>query len=270
MIDFLGNFSPLTQTLIATAFTWGMTAAGAAAVFAFKDFNAKVFDMMLGFAGGIMISASFWSLLAPAVSLCQGKDIPCWLPAVIGFTLGAAVLRGIDFILPHLHPGLALERAEGKPTRWRRSTLLVLAITLHNIPEGLAIGVVFGVAASGLGLASLSGAVALTIGLGIQNLPEGLAVSMPLRREGMSRLRSFWYGQLSAVVAPRDGVAGVLTVAASKDLMPYALGFAAGAMIYVVIEEVIPESQTGGNSDIATLGTIIGFILMMILDVSLQ
>lgn len=270
MIDFLRNFDPLTQTLIATAFTWGMTALGAAVVFVLKDFNAKVLDMMLGFAGGVMISASFWSLLAPAVSLCRGKDIPCWFPAVVGFALGAAVLRGIDFILPHLHPGLALEKAEGARTRWRRSTLLVLAITLHNIPEGLAIGVVFGVAGSGLGYASLAGAVALTVGLGIQNLPEGLAVSMPLRREGMSRLKSFWYGQLSAIVEPLAGIIGVVGVAASRSLMPYALGFAAGAMIYVVIEEVIPESQTRGNSDIATLGTIIGFILMMILDVSLQ
>jgi ZIP family zinc transporter len=270
VIDFLRNFDPLTQTLIATVFTWGMTALGAAAVFTLRDFNAKVLDTMLGFAGGVMIAASFWSLLAPAVSLCQGKSVPCWLPAVIGFAVGAAALRSIDFVLPHLHAGLALDKAEGAHTRWRRSTLLVLAITLHNIPEGLAIGVVFGVVGSGIGYASLAGAVALTLGLGIQNLPEGLAVSMPLRREGMSRLRSFWYGQLSAVVEPLAGVVGVLTVRVSQGLMPYALGFAAGAMIYVVVEEVIPESQTGGNSDMATIGTIIGFILMMILDLSVQ
>lgn len=270
MIDFLQRFDPLTQTIFATAFTWGMTALGAATVFTFRRFNQKVLDMMLGFAGGVMISASFWSLLGPAVSLCMNKSVPCWLPATIGFAAGAVVLRVIDLVLPHLHPGLALDKAEGAHTKWRRSTLLVLAITLHNIPEGLAVGVVFGVAGSGLGYASLAGAVALTVGLGIQNFPEGLAVSMPLRREGMSRLRSFWYGQLSAVVEPVAAVVGVLTVAASQALMPYALGFAAGAMIYVVIEEVIPESQTGGNSDIASLGTIVGFILMMILDVSMQ
>lgn len=269
MIDFLGRFDPVVQTLFATIFTWGMTALGAAAVFGFKRFNQKILDMMLGFAGGVMISASFWSLLAPAVSMCQNRDLPCWLPATIGFAAGAAVLRVIDLVLPHLHPGLAPERAEGARTKWRRSTLLVLAITLHNIPEGLAVGVVFGAVGLGTGYSSLAGAVALTLGLGIQNFPEGLAVSLPLRREGMSRIKSFWYGQLSGVVEPAAALVGVLTVASSQALMPYALGFAAGAMIYVVVEEVIPESQTGGNSDIASLGTIVGFLLMMILDVSM-
>ena len=269
MIDLLGNLDPVTQTVLATLFTWGMTALGAGMVFVLKDFNAKVLDTMLGFAGGIMISASFWSLLAPAVSLCQGRGFPCWLPAVIGFTLGAAVLRGIDFVLPHLHAGLALEKAEGAHTTWRRSTLLVLAITMHNIPEGLAIGVVFGVAGSGAGFASLAGAVALTLGLGIQNLPEGLAVSMPLRREGMSPLKSFWYGQLSAVVEPLAGIAGVFSVAASQSLMPYALGFAAGAMIYVVPEELIPEAHRGSYSDYVTMSVMGGIALMMLLDVAL-
>ncbi len=270
MIDALSRLDPMTQTLIATSFTWGMTALGAAAVFILKGFSNKVLDMMLGFAAGVMISASFWSLLAPAVRLCMDRSLPCWLPPSIGFVLGAAALRLIDFLLPHLHGGLTLDKAEGVHTTWRRSTLLILAITLHNIPEGLAIGVVFGVAGSGLGYATVAAGVALTIGLGLQNLPEGLAVSMPLRRDGMSRRRSFWYGQLSAIVEPIAGVAGVLAVSASQALMPYALGFAAGAMIYVVVEEVIPESQMGNNSDIATIGTIFGFVLMMILDVALS
>jgi ZIP family zinc transporter len=269
MIDFLQRFDPVVQTLFATIFTWGMTALGAATVFAFKKFNQKILDMMLGFAGGVMISASFWSLLEPALSMCRNKSFPCWLPATIGFAAGAAVLRVIDLVLPHLHPGLAPEKAEGVRTTWRRSTLLVLAITLHNIPEGLAVGVVFGAAGSGLGYGSLAGAAALAAGIGIQNFPEGLAVSFPLRREGMSRLKCFWYGQLSGAVEPVAAMIGVLTVASSQALLPYALGFAAGAMIYVVVEEVIPESQTGGNSDIASLGTIVGFLLMMILDVSM-
>ncbi len=270
MIDTLRELDPLVQTLLATSFTWGMTALGAAAVFAFKTFNQKVLDSMLGFAGGVMIAASFWSLLAPAIDMSAGSRLPGWFPAAAGFAAGAAVLRVIDLVLPHLHPGLSVDHAEGIRTTWRRSTLLVLAITLHNIPEGLAVGVVFGAAASGHGYASLAAAVALAMGIGIQNFPEGLAVALPLRREGLSRLKSFWYGQLSGAVEPVAAVAGVLTVAHSQAILPYALGFAAGAMIYVVVEEVIPESQSGGNSDIATIGTVIGFIIMMILDVSLS
>jgi ZIP family zinc transporter len=270
MIDALRGLDPLVQTLLATSFTWGMTALGAASVFVFRTFNQKVLDSMLGFAGGVMIAASFWSLLAPAIDMCEGGSLPCWFPPAAGFAAGAAVLRVIDLVLPHLHPGLSVDHAEGIRTTWRRSTLLVLAITLHNIPEGLAVGVVFGAAASGFGPASLAGATALAIGIGIQNFPEGLAVSLPLRREGLSRARSFWYGQLSGAVEPVAAVAGVLAVASARALLPYALGFAAGAMIYVVVEEVIPESQTGGNSDIATIGTVIGFVIMMILDVSLS
>ena len=269
MLDALRGFDPVVQTLFATLFTWGMTALGAAVVFAFKGFNQKVLDAMLGFAGGVMISASFWSLLAPALDLCRGGGLPCWFPPAVGFAAGALVLRAIDLVLPHIHPGLAPDKVEGVHTTWRRSTLLVLAITLHNIPEGLAVGVVFGAAATGNDYGSLPAAVALAAGIGIQNFPEGLAVALPLRREGQSRIKSFWYGQLSGAVEPLAALAGVLTVASSRALLPYALGFAAGAMIYVVIEEVIPESQAGGNSDLASLGTIVGFLLMMILDVSL-
>jgi ZIP family zinc transporter len=178
-------------------------------------------------------------------------------------------LRGIDTILPHLHVGFPIEEAEGIKTTWQRSTLLILAITLHNIPEGLAVGVAFGAVVAGFPSATLAAAVALAIGIGIQNLPEGLAVSMPLRREGMSRLRSFWYGQLSGIVEPVAGVIGAAAVIFARPLLPYALSFAAGAMIFVVVEEVVPESQRGGNADLATMGAMIGFTVMMILDVAL-
>ena len=223
---------------------------------------------MLGFAGGVMIAASYWSLLAPAIEMSEGKDIPSWVPAVVGFLAGGIFLRGIDKILPHLHIGFPVEEAEGVKTSWHRSTLLVLAITLHNIPEGLAVGVAFGALASDLPAASLGAAVALTIGIGIQNFPEGLAVSMPLRREGLSRRKSFWYGQLSAIVEPIAGVIGATAVIIAQPILPYALAFAAGAMIFVVIEEVIPEAQRGGNTDLATMGGMVGFAVMMLLDVA--
>ena len=225
---------------------------------------------MLGFAGGVMIAASYWSLLAPAIEMSEGKDIPAWLPAVVGFLMGGIFLRVIDKVLPHLHIGFPAEEAEGVNASWRRSTLLVLAITLHNIPEGLAVGVAFGALAVGLPSASFGAAVALAIGIGIQNLPEGLAVSMPLRREGMSRRKSFWYGQLSAIVEPIAAVIGAAAVIIAQPILPYALAFAAGAMIFVVIEEVIPEAQRGGNTDLATMSGMIGFAVMMLLDVALS
>ncbi|MBK5190971.1 MAG: ZIP family metal transporter, partial [Methanosarcinales archaeon] len=228
----------------------------------------KVLDWMLGFAGGVMIAASFWSLLAPAIEMSGGVDLPVWFPAAAGFLIGGAFLRVVDKVLPHLHIGFPIEEAEGIKTTWQRSTLLILAITLHNIPEGLAVGVAFGAVAAGLPSATLAAAIALAIGIGIQNFPEGLAVSMPLRREGMSRLRSFWYGQLSGIVEPVAGVIGAAAVIFARPLLPYALGFAAGAMIFVVVEEVIPESQRGGNADLATMGAMIGFAVMMILDVA--
>lgn len=217
-----------------------------------------------------MIAASYWSLLAPAIEMSEGKDIPAWVPAVVGFLLGGIFLRGIDKVLPHLHIGFPEEEAEGLKTSWHRSILLVLAITLHNIPEGLAVGVAFGALAAGLPAASLGAAIALAIGIGIQNFPEGLAVSIPLRREGMSRRKSFWYGQLSAIVEPVAGVIGATAVIIAQPILPYALAFAAGAMIFVVIEEVIPEAQRGGNTDLATMGGMIGFAVMMLLDVALS
>jgi ZIP family zinc transporter len=262
------NLHPVLQALLATCFTWAMTALGAAVVFTAKDISRRVLDTMLGFAGGVMIAASYWSLLAPAIAMSEGKDIPAWVPALVGFLLGGIFLRGIDKVLPHLHLGFPTEEAEGVKTGWKRSTLLVIAITLHNIPEGLAVGVAFGALAAGLPSASFGTAVALAIGIGIQNFPEGLAVSMPLRREGLSRWKSFWYGQLSAIVEPIAGVIGAVAVIIAQPLLPYALAFAAGAMIFVVIEEVIPEAQRGGNTDIATMGGMLGFAVMMLLDVA--
>jgi ZIP family zinc transporter len=269
MINAVQNLHPVQQALLATLFTWFLTALGAATVFMAKDVSRKVLDWMLGFAGGVMIAASYWSLLAPAIEMSAGKDLPVWFPAAAGFLLGGIFLRGIDTILPHLHVGYPIEEAEGIKTTWQRSTLLILAITLHNIPEGLAVGVAFGAIVAGFPSATLAAAIALAIGIGIQNFPEGLAVSMPLRREGMSRLRSFWYGQLSGIVEPVAGVIGAAAVILARPLLPYALSFAAGAMIFVVVEEVVPESQRGGNADLATMGAMIGFAVMMILDVAL-
>lgn len=262
-------FDPIIQALLATLFTWGMTAAGAATVFLTRDVNRGLLNAMLGFAAGVMIAASFWSLLAPAIAMSEGTGVPGWIPAVVGFLLGGAFLWAVDHILPHLHLGLPLEEAEGIKTSWQRSVLLVTAITLHNFPEGLAVGVAFGAVAAGLPAATLTGAVALALGIGLQNFPEGLAVSMPLRREGFSRWKSFVYGQASGIVEPIAGVLGAAAVVLIRPLLPYALSFAAGAMIYVVVEELIPESQQGRDTHMSTIGAMIGFAVMMLLDVAL-
>jgi ZIP family zinc transporter len=261
--------SPVTQAVYATLFTWGLTALGASFVFFFKTMNRAVFDGMLGFTGGVMVAASYWSLLAPAIELSENAGGTPWIPAALGFAGGALFLFGLDKVMPHLHINFKKEEAEGMKTDWHRSTLLVLAITLHNIPEGLAVGVLFGGVAAGFDGATLGGAVALAIGIGIQNFPEGMAVSMPLRRQGLSRWKSFNYGQLSAIVEPVAAAFGAWAVMTFQPILPYALAFAAGAMIYVVVEEVIPETQRDRYTDIATLGFIGGFIVMMILDVAL-
>ncbi|NLJ47748.1 MAG: ZIP family metal transporter [Treponema sp.] len=258
-----------TQALLATLFTWGVTALGAGMVFFFKKIDRKILDAMLGFAGGVMTAASFWSLLAPGIEMAETMGMVPWIPAVVGFLAGGLFLKLVDKILPHLHIEAKMEDAEGPKTSWQRSILLVFAITLHNIPEGLAVGVAFGALSAGIPGATLAGAVALALGIGLQNFPEGAAVSIPLRREGMSRFKSFWYGQASGIVEPVAGFLGALLVVAVQPLLPYALSFAAGAMIYVVVEEVIPESQGSGNSDISTLGALGGFALMMLLDVAL-
>jgi ZIP family zinc transporter len=269
MIEGFKELSPVYQALAGTLFTWFLTAVGAGVVLVFREMSRKLLDGMLGFAAGVMTAASFWSLLAPAIEMAEADGQPGWIPAVIGFLLGGAFLWLVDNLLPHLHPGFPREQAEGIKTSWQRSILLVLAITLHNIPEGLAVGVAFGAVAAGLPTATLGGAIALAVGIGLQNLPEGAAVSVPLRREGLSPLRSFWYGQLSGVVEPVAGVLGALSVILMKPLLPYALSFAAGAMIYVVVEELIPESQLEQNTHIATWGALAGFAVMMTLDVAL-
>jgi ZIP family zinc transporter len=267
IIDKLAGLNPILQAFLGTCFTWFVTALGAATVFFFKTINRKVLDGMLGFAAGVMTAASFWSLLAPAIEMSPKPHT--WLPPLIGFLLGGASLRLVDKILPHLHVGLPVSEAEGIHTSWRKSILLVLAITLHNFPEGLAVGVAFGAVAAGIPSATLAGAIALAIGIGLQNFPEGAAVSVPLRREGLSRLKSFWYGQLSGVVEPIGGVLGAAAVLIMRPLLPYALAYAAGAMIFVVVEDAVPESQLSGNTDIATLGAMVGFAVMMTLDVAL-
>jgi ZIP family zinc transporter len=261
--------SPVTQALLGTLFTWGLTALGAAAVFLTRSVNRKLLDAMLGFGAGVMIAASFWSLLDPAISLSTELGQAPWFPPALGFLLGGVFLRLIDMVLPHLHLGFRITEAEGVKTNWKRSTLLVMAITLHNIPEGLAIGVAFGAVAAGIPNATLPAAIALAIGIGIQNFPEGMAVSLPLRGGGMSKLKAFWYGQLSAVVEPVAAVLGAWLVLIARPILPYSLAFAAGAMMFVVVEELIPESQNYKNTDLATMATLIGFVVMMVLDVAL-
>lgn len=265
IMEWFSAQSPVLQALLATGFTWFVTGLGAGLVFFFKSINRKTLDGMLGFAAGVMIAASFWSLLAPAIEMADGS----WVPATTGFLLGGLFLWLVDKVLPHLHLGFAMDEAEGVKTGWERSILLVMAITLHNIPEGLAVGVAFGALSADMPSASLAGAMALALGIGIQNFPEGAAVSVPLRREGLSRMKSFWYGQLSGMVEPLAGVLGAVAVIAMRPILPYALSFAAGAMIFVVIEELIPESQLNKNTDIATVGGMLGFALMMTLDVAL-
>lgn len=273
MIEWISQFSPVQQALMATLFTWGVTALGASLVFFFKTINKTVLNGMLGFAAGVMIAASFWSLLAPGIEMAEELGQVAYLTAAIGFLSGGGFLYLVDKLMPHLHMGLETNQAEGIKTNWQRSVLLVLAITLHNIPEGLAVGVAFGAVAAGIGgTASIAGAVALAIGIGLQNFPEGAAVSIPLRREGFSRTKAFLYGQASGIVEPIAGVVGAFAVVKMQHILPYALAFAAGAMIYVVVEELIPEAQReegGSKTDIATIGCMIGFTIMMILDVAL-
>ena len=267
MLEAFKELDPIIQALLATIFTWGVTALGAATVFGFRELPQKALDWILAFAGGVMVAASFWSLLAPAITVAEEMDIPGYIPAVTGFLLGGFALRQVDRILPHLHMGA--EQPEGTKTQWQRSILLVLAITLHNIPEGLAVGVAFGAVAHGIEGATIGAALALAMGIGLQNFPEGIAVAMPLRREGLSRRKSFWYGQLSGAVEPVAGVIGAAAVIVARPILPYALAFAAGAMIFVVVEEVVPESQRHGNTDLATFGFMVGFAIMMMLDVAL-
>ncbi|MEW4530351.1 ZIP family metal transporter [Maioricimonas sp. JC845] len=269
MPEWFADLNPILQALLAGLFTWFVTALGAATVFFSRRVNQRLLDWMLGFAAGVMMAASYWSLLAPSIEIAENRGMVAWWPAAAGLIAGVFTLWALDKILPHLHPGMPRERAEGPKSRWQRSVLLVTAITLHNIPEGLAVGVAFGGVISGVQAASLAAAVALAIGIGLQNFPEGIAVAMPLRGEGMSRWKAFWFGQLSAIVEPVAAVIGAVAVTYAAPVLPYALSFAAGAMIFVVVEELIPESQQAGHVDLATVAFVFGFTVMMILDVAL-
>jgi len=265
-MDAFFALSPILQALIATLFTWAMTALGAGTVFLTHRVSNRFLNAMLGFAAGVMVAAAYWSLLAPSVELSRNGRLPVWFPPVTGFLLGGAVLWLIDRLLPHLHLGFPDADIEGLPTSWKRSTLLMLAVTMHNIPEGLAVGVAFGAVAAALSQVSLASAIALALGIGIQNFPEGMAISLPLRREGMTMGKSFWYGQLSGMVEPLAGLVGAAAVLEITAVLPYAMSFAAGAMFYVVIEELIPECQREGNTNLPTMAAMLGFVLMMVLE----
>jgi ZIP family zinc transporter len=269
MVERLTELNPVVLALLAGLFTWSLTAIGASLVFFTRNVSRALLDAMLGFSGGVMVAASYWSLLAPAIEIAEHGTTPAWLVAGGGFLTGAGVLFALDKSLPHLHIGFALDEAEGPSTTWKRSVLLVLAITMHNIPEGLAVGVAFGGTIAGLPAASIGGAVALAVGIGIQNFPEGVAVAMPLRAEGMSKWKAFSAGHLSAAVEPVAAVIGAAAVVWAAPLLPFALAFAAGAMIFVVVEELIPEAERNGHVDLATLCFIAGFTTMMTLDVAL-
>jgi zinc transporter, ZIP family len=274
MLDRLAELPPPLQALLAGLFTLALTAAGAAAVVIGALARGAAFDAMLGFASGVMLAASYWSLLEPAIALAGAGGRPAWVAPTMGLLAGAAFLGVADRLVPHLHPTLPPGSAEGPRSRWSTTTLLIAAITLHNIPEGLAVGVAFGAAgatagAAVPGAATLGAAVALALGIAVQNIPEGAAVALPLRGAGMGRGRSFLAGTASAAVEPVAAVLGAVAVGRASLLLPYALAFAAGAMIYVVIEELIPSAHQGGRGDLATLAALAGFTLMMILDVAL-
>ena len=259
--------SPVSLAFLGTMFTFLATALGAATVFLFKkDIPHGMQRAFLGFAAGVMIAASVWSLLIPAMEMAENAGSPAWIPTAGGFVLGAAFLLVLDRLLPHLHPGSS--EPEGMKSSLARTTMLVLAVTLHNVPEGLAVGLAFGLAGESSAM-SLSGALALSMGMALQNIPEGAAISLPLKKEGLSNTRSFVYGALSGIVEPIAGVLGVLTAGAVTGIMPWLLVFAAGAMIYVVVEELIPEANLGEHSHTGTLSVMLGFLVMMVLDVAL-
>lgn len=260
--------SPVLLALFGTTFTFLATVLGAATVFLFrKEIPARIQRIFLGFAAGVMIAASVWSLLIPAMEMAEEQHMAhSWLPAAGGFVLGGLFLLVLDHLLPHIHPGSA--QPEGIKSSFTRTTMLVLAVTLHNIPEGLAVGLAFGMVGQNSAI-SLSGALALSLGMAIQNFPEGAAISLPLKKEGLSNTRSFVLGALSGIVEPIAGVTGVLVAGSITSIMPWFLAFAAGAMIYVVVEELIPEANLGEHSHTGTLSVMVGFLVMMILDIAL-
>lgn len=272
MIEFLTSLNPILQAFIATLFTWSITAIGASLVFLFKKVKKNVMDAMLGFAAGVMIAASFWSLLSPAIEMANTLNMVAWLITFLGFFSGGLLLYIGDKIFNYFDKKLSkkTKKDNTQTNKFKRCLMLVFSITLHNIPEGLAVGVAFGSVVYGLNGATLTSSSLLALGIGLQNFPEGTAVSVPLRREGMSRKKAFFFGQLSGIVEPIAGVIGALLVLKVQYLLPFLLSFAAGAMIYVVIEELIPESQTNKKKDLMALFTLIGFSIMMILDVALS
>ena len=263
------------QAFLAGLFTWGCTIVGSAVVFFFKTVSRKLLDIMMGFAAGVMIAASFWSLLQPSIEYAKGNyGVWSWMPAALGFLLGGFFLRFIDAVVPHLHLSKKdVSEAESLPEHSRnklsKTALLFLAITIHNFPEGLAVGVAFGALSSNSSPEVFIGAVGLALGIGLQNVPEGAALSIPIRTDGESRLKAFYWGSMSAIVEPIGAVLGAYAVMVMTAILPYSLSFAAGAMIFVVVEELIPDPQTNGNTDVATLGLMVGFVLMMVLDVAL-
>lgn len=269
MIHFFTNISPVGQAFIATLFTWAVTALGASIVFFFKRINKSILDAMLGFAAGVMIAASFWSLLSPGIEMAEDLKMIPWLVTFLGFFCGGLLLFIGDKIYDFYEKRHPKKKTESKSSSFKRCLMLVFSITLHNIPEGLAVGVAFGSLSYALNGTTLAAAVTLAIGIGLQNFPEGSAVSLPLRREGYSRGKAFFYGQISGIVEPIAAIVGALLVVKIQYLLPFLLAFAAGAMIYVVVEELIPESQTNKKKDLMALFTLIGFSIMMILDVAL-
>ncbi|MEG0506526.1 MAG: ZIP family metal transporter [Longicatena sp.] len=260
--------NPYILAALGTGFTFLLTTLGAATVFLFKkDMKQTIQSSFLGFAAGVMIAASVWSLLIPSMEQAKSLGMLEWLPATGGFILGCLFLLGLDKVLPHLHPGS--ESPEGPSSSLKRTTLLVFAVTLHNIPEGMAVGLAFALSAQAGASITLAGAIALAIGIGLQNFPEGAAISLPLRKEGCSKMKSFIYGSLSGIVEP---IAGILTVAIAGSatiVMPWLLSFAAGAMMFVVVEELIPEAHLNEHSHAGTAGVLIGFLIMMVMDVAL-
>lgn len=269
MLDIIQNLNPVIGAFIACLFTWSITMLGAAIVFLFKKVNKNIMDAMLGFAAGVMISASFFSLLNPAIKMADSLHMISWSICTIGFMCGGILLYIGDKIFNILDKKVIKKDITNNKQSLKRCLMLIFSITLHNIPEGLAVGVAFGSIIYGLDGATFSSACLIALGIGLQNFPEGTAVSVPLRREGLSRKKSFIYGSLSGIVEPISGVIGALLVLKVQNLMPFLLSFAAGAMIYVVIEELIPESQTNKKKDLMALFTLIGFSIMMILDISL-
>lgn len=270
-LSFIYKQNAVMLALYATLFTWGVTALGAAMVFFFRKLSQTMYSTMLGFASGVMIAASFWSLLEPALELAHEGTLPAWLVAAVGFAAGGLFLLGADHIIPHMHFMSKDGESEGIKTKLRRSILLVLSVTLHNIPEGLAVGAAIAGAVASGNQAAILASLGVALGIGIQNFPEGAAVSIPLKNEGLSNWKAFLYGQASGIVEPIAGVVGAALVVAIQPLLPYALSFAAGAMIYVVVEELIPQSQTDDHhgTHLATMGCMMGFIVMMVLDVAL-